>query len=204
MELLQGFQFALFMLFYIVDAFSSCPGSCHSGHVWHLGFDGCLAEVAVVMHAVFAYRGVDDQLNVSVGDHIQDIWSAFIEFFHLFRLYAGFDQKVIGTSGGDNSEPVIHKDLCDICHFWFVLSIYGNQNSAGQGKGGLDCLLGLVKCFAIGGRQSQNLSGGTHLRTQYRIHLLEHIEGERCLLYSVIWNILLLKSRDGGFFASQF
>ena len=64
------------------DALSGCFGGCHGGDIGNAVLDGSLADVAVIVHALLADRGVDDELDLSVGDEIADVRSALIHLEH--------------------------------------------------------------------------------------------------------------------------
>ena len=93
MQLLQGLQLTVSMLLDIADAGSSCFRCGNRCNVRNLCLDRSLAQVAVIMHAVLADRGIDDQLDIAVCDDIKRIRAALKELFYLVgRNACGTDQ----------------------------------------------------------------------------------------------------------------
>ena len=67
---LKGFDLSISVGFDIMNTAGSGSGSGNGGHVGHLCLDGCLAQIAVIVDAVLAGGRIDDQLDISIGDHI--------------------------------------------------------------------------------------------------------------------------------------
>ena len=152
------------MLFHVADSLSSCPCSRDGGHVRNLAFDGSLAQVTVIVDAVLAYRRVYDQVDLAVGDHIQDIRTAFVEFLYLLSLDSRFADQITGSSCSYDFESIFGEasgNLYDLC---LVLAVYGDQYRTVKRQFGLGGFLCLIEGFSIGWRQAQDFSGGTHLR----------------------------------------
>ena len=128
MQFLQGFYFRVTVGQNIVNAFGA--GSCggDGGHIRHFCFDGSFSQVAIVMNAIFPYRRVDNQIDLAVGNHVQDIGAAFGKFVHPFGRDACFPDEGAGGFGGQNVEVVIGKDFGDFHHFGFVFPVDGNQH----------------------------------------------------------------------------
>ena len=128
MDLLQGFHFPVAMQLHVVDALGGCPGGSHGGHIRNLGLDGGFPQVAVVIHAVLSGRRVDDQVNVAVGDQIQDIGASLVELLHLFGLDAGLGDQVVGTSGSQDLEAALCEQGSNFHNLRFVLAVDGDQH----------------------------------------------------------------------------
>ena len=148
------------------------------------------------MYAFLSRGGVYDQVDLSVGDHIQNIRPPFIKFFHPFRRNACRLDHTACFAGRKDAEPAVGKSSGDFCHFRFIPPVDGDEYGAFQGKAGLSRFLGFVKRFPVIRREPQNFSGGAHFRSQKGIDLREHIEREYSFFYPVIWNRLLCKSRN--------
>ena len=131
-QCLQRLYIALAMFFYITDAFGSSSGTGHGGNVWNLGLDGIFAKIAVLVDAFLAYRGVDDQLDISVGDHIQNVRASLVKLFHLLHRNTGFMNQIVGTAGSDDAEAIFMEASGDLNDLWFVLAVYRDQNRAFQ------------------------------------------------------------------------
>ena len=95
---------------YIQDAFcgGSCPGE--GGHVGNPALDRRLSEIAVVVNAVFADRGVHDQVDSAVCDQVKDIGTAFVELLDGFCLDACLREYVVCPAGGDNLKARLLKE----------------------------------------------------------------------------------------------
>ena len=81
----------------------------------------------------------------------------------------------------DQGETCLMEGFSQRLYLRLVLAADGNQYRTGQRERGLSGFLSLVEGFAKGGGKSENLTGGTHFRSKHRIHLREHVEGERCV-----------------------
>ena len=84
-QFLQRFDGFISVCLDICNTLGCRFGSGNGRHIWNLCFDGCFSQVAVIMDTFFSSWRVDNQVNLAVGDHIQNVWTAFVEFFSLFR-----------------------------------------------------------------------------------------------------------------------
>ena len=165
-EKLQGFYACVFMVFYIMDSACGCFGCRNGGHVRNLCLDGSLTQVAVIMDAVFAHWRVYDHVNLSVGDHIQDIGVSLLKLVDSFSGNACLADQLTGVLCGKDVEAVLVEALGYLNNLFFVLAVYGDQHSAAERKLGLCCFLRLVEGFAVGSGKSENLTCGAHFRSR--------------------------------------
>ena len=172
-------------------------GACRRdrGHVRDLRFNRRFPQIAVVVDAFFSGRRVDDQVDLTVGNHIQDIRTSFIQLVYPLRRDSRLLDQSAGLSRRHNPEPAVRKSSGDLHHFRFVSAVHRYQHSPAKRQLRLGRLLSLEKRFPVVRRKSQDFSGGTHFRSQDRIHLREHIKWEYGFLYAIIWNILLFQPR---------
>ena len=194
-EKLQGFYACVFMVFYIMDSACGCFGCRNGGHVRNLCLDGSLTQVAVIMDAVFAHWRVYDHVNLSVGDHIQDIGASLLK---LVDSFSGMPASRISSqvfSVARMWKPSSWKLLASSTTSSLSFAVYGDQHSAAERKLGLCCFLRLVEGFAVGSGKSENLTCGAHFR-ENGVNLLEHIEGEYCFLNAVVGDLLLFSARE--------
>ena len=82
-QLLQGLHLAAFVRFQVMDTLSRHSGRRHRSDIRRLRLNRRLTQITVVVHAVLAHRRVDNQIEISVGDHIVYVGSALVDFFHL-------------------------------------------------------------------------------------------------------------------------
>ena len=75
------------------------------------------------MDAFFAGGGVDNQLNISVGNHIQDIGASLIKFVDTGHRNAGLGNQLVGASRSDDSKPVFVEASGNVNYLRFVLSV---------------------------------------------------------------------------------
>ena len=95
-------------------------------------------------------------------------------------------------------ETILMEASCYLKKLFLITVADTDQNRSGQGQRRLSRFLRLVEGFSEIGRQSQYLTGRTHLRSQNRVYLLEHIEGEYRLLHAVMMEFALLKTGYRG------
>ena len=74
---------------------------------------------------------------------------------------------------------------------------YAEENSSAVGESCLSSLLSLVVSLAECGSDTENFTGRTHLRSEDRIDLLEHIERENSFLYAIVVDLAVLELRNG-------
>ena len=86
------------------DAFGSCLGGVHGGQIRNLLVNGGLAQVGVVVLALLARRGVDDQVDFPVDNGVVDIGAAFLQLFQDASGNAVFLQIGAGAPGRHDGE----------------------------------------------------------------------------------------------------
>ena len=77
-QFLQRFYFSTLVVLHIADSFCRCLCRCDGSEVRNLCLDGCLSQITVIVNTVFSDRRVDDQVDLSVGNQIQNIRTAFV------------------------------------------------------------------------------------------------------------------------------
>ena len=84
------------------------------------------------------------------------------------------------------------EELSNLNNFILVLAVYRNQNSSRKWERCLSSFLCFVECFSIVGRKTKYLTSRTHLRSEQRVNLWEHVEWEYSFLNTIVRNALLL------------
>ena len=79
MKGLQGMYLTSAMLLHIKDSFGRCKTCSHGGDIGNFALDRRFTQIAVVVCAVFSHRGIDNQLDLAVGDQIQNFRTSFGE-----------------------------------------------------------------------------------------------------------------------------
>ena len=177
------------------DAFGSGLCGSHGGDVRNSLLDGILAQIAVIVDRFLAAGGVDNHLDLAVGHQIQNVRTSLIELLHpLYRDVVLLDE-VAGGACGHQLEAVLIEALRNLRNLRLVLGVDGDECGAFGRKDAACALLGLEEGLAGGSGDSENLAGGTHLRSENRVNLLEHIEGEDCFLDAVVRNLALAEGR---------
>ena len=196
----EAFAFALEM----ADALCrSKTGSC-GGDIRNLGLDGCLAQVAVVVAGALAHGGVDDHLDLSVGDEIEDVGTALIIFVYALTGDACLGNSLASLVSRENPEARLVDSTRDLRRVRAVRLTDGDEDGSLQGKDHLGCFLCLVEGAAGGTGNSQYFAGGTHLGSEDGVDFREHVEGEDGFLDTVVRNILFLEIRYRGLASGQF
>ena len=191
------------MAFQVVDALRRGFGCGNGGHVRDPCLDGRLADIAVIVDALISGRGVDDHVKLAVGDHIQDIGASFIDLQHALSLNAFLLKGLVGIAGRVDLEAVLPEASGQFYDLRLVLLVDRDQDGTLQRQPGAGRFLRLVEGFTCRRGQAQDFTGGSHLRSQDRVDLLEHVEGEDRFLDTVIRDMLLFQLRNRGFPAGQ-
>ena len=150
MKLLQGFHLAVAVLLHVEDALEGSPRRGDGGHVRDLCLNGRLAQVAVIVGAFFADGRIDDQIDLAVGNHIQDIRTSFVQLVYALRGNSVFLNELKGPSRGENLEAAVSEASGDFHYFRLVLAVYGDQYGSAKRQSGLSGFLRLEEGFAVG------------------------------------------------------
>ena len=156
------------------------------------------------MAGALAHRGVDDHLDLAVGDHVQDVGASLVVLVDAFDGDPGLGDGLAGVLGRQDLEARLAEPARDLRRIGTVGCAQGDEHGALQGQDHLGRLLGLVEGTAGRAGNAQDFAGGPHLGSQDGVDLREHVEGEDGLLDAVVGNILLLEIRDGGLASGQF
>ena len=159
MPLLQGPDLAGAAAVDLRDPLGRRLCGCHGGDVRDLVLDGGFSQVAVVVNAFLAGRRVDDQLDIAVGDEVQDVRTSFVQLLDLYARNARVVDCPPGLAGGKDPESVFIQGLGDFRDFRLVLLIDRDQGSSLQRECGLGGLLCLEEGFAGGVRGPGRLPG---------------------------------------------
>ena len=122
-KLLQGFNFTGFMRLHITDSACSCSGSSNGSHIRNLCLDCCFTKITVIIYAVFSDWRVDDQINLSVCDQIQNIWATFRKFVDFFSRDTCKSNLIVGSAGCYDMEAVYVEFLSYFDNFFRLQSI---------------------------------------------------------------------------------
>ena len=117
---------------------------------------------------------------------------SLLDFLHLLGGNACLADQITRAACGDDLEAILVKAPGYLYDLGLIPVADADKHGSLQRQGRLRGLLGLVEGFAEVRRKSQHFSGGTHLRPEERVYLLEHIEGEDGLLYAVMVEFLFL------------
>ena len=101
------------------------------------------------MNTVFADRRVDDQLDLAVGDQVNDVGSSFIELLDALCVDTGLLDQVTGAACGQDLETAVVEDLSDFRNLRFILLVDGDQNRAFCGKCRISAFLCLEMDYTI-------------------------------------------------------
>ena len=188
MKFLEGFHFEGSALLSLADTGGGGFAGGQGGHIGDAAFDGGFADVAVIFGAFFIVGGVDDQIDLTVGDSVQDIGAALLQFVDELRFDAGSFEDVVGAFGGNDLKAAVTELARHIHDLVFVAVIDADEDFAGEGKLDPGSFLRLVEGFAEVLGDAQHFAGGAHFRPENRIDLREHIEGEDCFFHTVVGN----------------
>src|SRR5262245_42683746 len=72
------------------DAFEAGAGGAEGGHDWDAAAAGGAADLHFVFASGFAARGVDDEGEFAVLQHVESVGAAFAELVELLNRDAGF------------------------------------------------------------------------------------------------------------------
>ena len=134
MKFLQGFYFSVSVLLHVMDSLIAGSGCRNGGHIGNFGLDGCLSQVAVIVGAFLADRRVNNQVDLAVGDHIQNIGPPLIYLVHVFCFYACFLDQAAGFSRGQDFKSAVRKTAGNLYDLVLVPAVDGDQDSAGKRK----------------------------------------------------------------------
>ena len=195
MELLQRLHRKLAVTFCGTDAFYSCLCSSHGCNIRNTVLNGSLTNVAVVGCTLLAAGSIDNQLDLVIRDLIQDVRTSLVELAYLQGRNTGLFDQVTGSAGCHNFKAKLIEASCNVNYLCLISVINRNQHAAGSGQLGLCRFFCLEECITKVCRQSKNLTGGTHFRSEYRVNLREHIEGEYRFFYTVVSEFLFFQLR---------
>lgn len=102
--------------------------------------DGRFTDVAVIMGALLTRWGVDDELDLAVGDLVGDV-VGLVDLVDEFARDAGVVDHVVAAAGGEDSESEFVEGLCDFEKFGLVTIADGQKHGAFERK------LHLFGCF---------------------------------------------------------
>ena len=154
MKLLQRFHFSALVSLHIVNTLCGGSGSSDRCHIGDFSLDGCFSQIAVVVYTVLAHRGVDDQIDFSVGDQIQCIRASLGAFLYKLCRDSCLTGGFISSHRGNDVDSVFMEKSGYFHNFFFILAVYGNQYRTLQRQLGLSCLLGFVEGFTVGRGQT--------------------------------------------------
>ena len=146
--------------------------------------DGVLADVRIVLHASLADRRVDDQLDVAVLDHVQNVRTAFVDLRNQTRTDAVRAQVVARAFRRIDAESHHRQFAGDFQRFGTVFRIDGDQHGALRRQRRLRRLFRFVERKTERRRQAKHFARGTHFRPQNRIDFRQHGEREDRFLHA--------------------
>ena len=174
---------------------SSC--SCNGGDIRHVVLDSVLADIGIAHIILLGAGSINYQVYLTVLDGINDIGTSLEYLVNTLTLNTCFLDLLIGGAGSEDLESVICEALGDGKQIRLIIVVDTDEYCSGKRKLCLGSFFCLVECLANILRKSEDLTGGTHLGSEKRIDLREHIEGEYRLLDSVIRDYSVLKLRYG-------
>ena len=114
----------------MTDTFGGGSGGCDRCDVRYAVLDRAAAQVAVVVDAFLACGGVDDELQLSVGHHVEDVRAAFIQLVYALCRDACFADRLAGVACGYDLEAVFVEGAGESRSLGAVTLVDGDQDGA--------------------------------------------------------------------------
>ena len=160
------------------DAAEAGLGGAHGGHDGDALGDGGAADFYFVLARGFAGGSVDDEADLAVLDHVEDVRPAFGELEELDDGGAGGLDGGGGAGGGVDVEAEGGEIPGQEGDVGFLRVLDGDEDVAAQGQGGLRGHLGLGVGDAHIGVDAHDLAGALHFRSEGDVDAEEFDEGE--------------------------
>ncbi len=112
----------------VADALGGGKACRGSGDIGNLGLDGCLAQVAVIVAGPLAHGGIDDHLDLAVGDEVQNIRAALIIFIDALGGNSGLGDGLAGHFSREDLEAGFMEPAGDLRRIGAVLLADSDQD----------------------------------------------------------------------------
>ena len=157
--------------------------------------DSSLTDVAVIVYTCLSGRSIDNELYLTVCYLVGNVWSALVYLEYTLDRDTCFLYHLIALACSDDAESELVEVLCYLNELRLVSVTNAEENSSLHRKSGLSSFLSLIVSLSECRSDTEDLTCRTHLRSEDRVYLLEHIEGEYSLLYAVMAYLTVMELR---------
>jgi hypothetical protein len=98
----------------ILNSFDSrygCLCCCHCCYITDLPFDCGFSDIAVIIYTLLIIWCINNDINLFIGNCIQDIRSSLIKLKDLLRLNSICNDEIIGSPCCEDLEATVRKAL---------------------------------------------------------------------------------------------
>src|SRR5580704_15146596 len=176
-EVLEAVYFALDFV-ERVDAADGSFGGRERGDAGDVVADGGAANGFFVVEGFAAKRGVDDQIDFSGFDEVDDIGTAFVDLEDFVAGNAGSPESGAGAASGDELEAESDKFLAEHTDIALVAVIHANKDGAAARKFLTRGELGFGESLAVVAGDAHDFAGGAHFGAENGVDAAEFVEGE--------------------------
>ena len=148
------------------------------------------------MSGFLADRGIDDQLDLAVGHVIENIRASLVKLLYALDRDSRLLDQVTCSAGRHQLKSCRVESSGDGNYFELILVVDGDKSGAGNRQRCLSAFLCLVECETRSLGNAEDLTGGSHFRSENRVYFLEHIEREDSFLDAEIRNDSFLHIRN--------
>ena len=110
--------------------------------------DGILADVGIADIVLLGAGSVDDQIDLSVLDRINDIGTSLEYLVYALALNSGFLDLLICGACSEDLESVICKALCNGKQIRLIVVVNADEHGSGKRKLCLGSFFCLIECLA--------------------------------------------------------
>ena len=165
------------------DARHGCVGAGHGGDQGDVVDGGQGADLALVGGGSATRWGVDQQVDLAVGDHVGDVGPALGQLGHQLNADAGAAEKLVRAAGGHQAEAHGRELLAEAHDLGLVVVADAQEHRALGRQLHSSGHLALGERHAEAHVDAHHLAGRPHLRPEYHVHARELGEREDALFY---------------------
>src|SRR5581483_6589930 len=141
-----------------------CSGERRDG--WDAGGDRCTADRLFVKEGVLPAGSIDDELDPSPLDQVDDVRPALLHLENAFDDQAGGLERVRRSLGGDDLETKMDVAAGEIDGGGLVMVVHAEENRTAGRQHLSRRELRLGEGLAESGSHAHYLAGGLHLRPE--------------------------------------